>query len=171
MTGAVTSRSAAARPRRGRLVSICALACLAVACGRKTGVRPPESVAPQVIQNLTAVNVPDAIRLNWSRPRQDADGSAMFDLGGFTVQRSRGGEPFTFLTQIEVTDRDRLRQMRRFRYLDVDVVMGEIYRYRVFAFTLDGYVSEPSNEVEIVHALPAATPTAAPTGTPTAVTN
>jgi hypothetical protein len=118
-------------------------------CGRRTDVKPPQLVAPQAIEKLAASNEEDGIRLSWERPDEYVDGSAMRDLAAFRIERSLADGPFLPLRRVEVTDRDRFRQIRRFRLMDADVKPHERYRYRVVSFTLDGYVSAPSNVVEI----------------------
>lgn len=116
------------------------------ACGRKTFIRPPELAAPARIDDLSASNVADGIQLGWRRPRTYADGTRMGDLGAFRVERSAApGAPFEVVATIEITDRDRFRQERRFRWLDRNVMTGESYLYRVVSETSDGYMSEPSN--------------------------
>ena len=145
------------------------LASALLACGRQTPVRPPEFVAPKAISDLSASNTMAGVALSWARPRQTADGQRLFDLDAFAVERALPGLPFGFLTRIQIPDRDRLRQQKRFTYVDETAELGEDYRYRVLGVTEDGYVSKPSNVVEIVRAIPTITPTAAPTApaTPT----
>lgn len=138
-----------------------------VACGRKTPVRPPELVAPAAITDLSAGNVAAGIALGWTRPRQTADGQRLSDLDAFAVERALPGLPFAFLTRLQIPDRDRLRQQKRFTFVDDSARLGEDYRYRVFALTVDGYVSAPSNVVDVVRQLPTVTPTAAPTAAAT----
>lgn len=149
------------------LVLAIAVLLVATACGRKTPVRPPELVAPAAITDLGAGNVAAGIALGWSRPRQTADGQRLSDLDAFAVERALPGLPFAFLTRLQVPDRDRLRQQKRFTFVDDSALLGEDYRYRVFAITVDGYVSAPSNVVDIVRQLPTVTPTAAPTAAAT----
>lgn len=159
-----------AAPRMLRRIGGATLACLALlACGRKTAVRPPEFVAPEAITDLVAGNAPTGVALSWQRPKQTADGQRLFDLDAFAVERALPGLPFGFLSRIQIPDRDRLRQQKRFTYLDQTALVGEDYRYRVRGVTVDGYVSAPSNVVEIVRQVPTITPTAAPTAwaTPT----
>ena len=137
------------------------------ACGRKTPVRPPEFVAPAAVTNLSASNTTAGVSLGWERPRQTADGQKLFDLDAFAVERALPGLPFGFLTRIQIPDRDRLRQQKRFTYVDETALLGEDYRYRVRALTVDGYVSAPSNVVDIVRQLPAAAPSAVPSAAAT----
>ena len=153
---------------RPRLALTLLAATLAMpACGRKTDVRPPEFVAPATIETLAARNVDTGVALIWRRPGRTADGGVLFDLDAFIVERALPGEPFAFLARVPVPDRDRLRQQKRFGYLDETPAMGEALRYRVLAITLDGYVSQPSNVIDIVRAAPLPTPTTAvPNATP-----
>lgn len=154
------------RARRRAAVGLTALLALALpACGRKTPVRPAEFVAPAAITDLTAANAASGVALRWQRPRRSADGQQLFDLDAFVVERALPGLPFAFLTRLQVPDRDRLRQQKRFTYVDETALVGEAYRYRVLAATVDGYFSPPSNVVDIVRALP--TPTPAPAPAPT----
>lgn len=76
----------------------------------------------------------------------------MPDLAGFVIERKVGTDtrvPFARLSVLEVGDRDRFRQIKRFEYLDRDTRAGTAYRYRVVSFTLDRYFSEPSNTVTV----------------------
>jgi len=57
--------------------------------------------------------------------------------------------PFAPLARFEVSDRDRFRQISTFSHLDSDTTVGTLYRYRVVSFTVDGYVSAPSNVVTV----------------------
>jgi hypothetical protein len=124
-------------------------------CGRKTAVRPPELVAPEPIVDLAAEVQNSGVRLRWGRPQQYVDGSDMDDLGGFVVLRAaqngqEKAESFTQVATVPVEDRDRFRKAKKFSYTDDQLTVGTRYRYRVQAFTLDGYYSGPSNTVEVV---------------------
>jgi len=138
--------------------ALLATAVALTACGRKTDVKPPEFAAPQALQNVAARNGPDGIRITWERPHLCADGSPLRDLAAFRIERSIGGDSFETLTKLTVSDRDRFRQMRRFRHLDGAVTVGERYRYRVFSYTVNGLISEVSNVVEIVRMRPPPVP-------------
>lgn len=125
------------------------------ACGRKTPVRPPELVAPEPIRGLALEVERTGIKLLWERPQRYVDGSDMDDLGGFVVLRATrngqsAGDSFSQIAIVPVEDRDRFRKARRFSYTDEQLTDGILYRYRVQAFTLDGYYSRPSNTVELV---------------------
>ena len=133
------------------------LAAALLACGRKGPLRPPEDAAPQTIADLGATNVAEGIQLSWSRPLSYADGSRMTDLGSFIVERAIDTEPsvaFRRLTVLEVSDRDRFRQMKHFQYVDRDTSAGTAYQYRLVSSTLDRYFSAPSNVVTITRTVP-----------------
>ena len=123
-------------------------------CGRKAAPRPPEDVLPRPLADLAASNAAEGVQLSWSRPQSYADGTRMTDLGGFVVERATGDElQYQKVATLEVTDRDRFRQIKRFKHLDRDVTAGVAYRYRVVSFTLDRYFSSPSNAVTIERTL------------------
>jgi len=125
------------------------------ACGRKAPVRPPELVAPEPIGDLALEVEGKGIKLLWGRPQKYVDGSDMEDLAGFAVLRATQNgqgeaDSFTQVATVTVDDRDRFRKAKKFSYTDEQLTAGTLYRYRVQAFTLDGYYSSPSNTVELV---------------------
>ncbi len=133
-------------------LSVC-LVSLALACGHKTPVYPPEFVAPQAIEDLRLTVSQSGIALSWSRPRTYAGGRPMDDLGGFVVLRAiqptaGSSVEFSPLGTILVKDHGRFRQTRRFRFTDERLSPGTRYQYRVQSFTLDGDYSIPSNMVQ-----------------------
>jgi hypothetical protein len=135
-------------------VTLSLLPLLFPGCGRKAPPRPPEDVVPRRLADLAASNLPDGVQLSWSRPQLYADGERMTDLGGFVVERATGEElQYQKIATLEVTDRDRFRQIKRFKHVDHDVTVGTTYRYRVVSFTLDRYFSQPSNAVIIERTL------------------
>ncbi len=123
-------------------------------CGHKTLVRPSSLVAPEPIGDLALKIKDHGVTLNWTRPERYMDGSEMDDLGGFVVLRAtRDGDvaqPFSRIALIPVEDRDRFRQAKKFNYTDKPLSAGILYRYRVRAVTLDGYLGNLSNTVELV---------------------
>jgi hypothetical protein len=121
-------------------------------------VKPPELVRPAAIEDLQAVNEADAIVLTWARPTRYADGSRMIDLGEFHIERDSAGEGFLLIATLPVTDQQRFRQVRRFRFADRGVETGGSYAYRVVSSTVDGYASAPSNPVAIVREVPSPPP-------------
>ena len=130
--------------------ALCLSAFPSLGCGRKAVPRPPEDILPRPLADLAASNLADGVQLSWSRPRLYADGERMTDLGGFVVERATGDAlDYQKIAVLEVTDRDRFRQIKRFKHLDRDVTPGVAYRYRVVSFTRDRYFSAPSNAVTI----------------------
>ena len=131
-----------------------ALLMLFSACGHKTDIRPPSLVAPEAISGLALTIGERGVMLRWGRPQRYADGSQMDDLGGFVVLRAQrdgaGRQPFARLALIPVEDHDRFQQEKKFSYTDEPLTTGTLYRYRVLAVTLDGYLGNVSNTVELV---------------------
>jgi len=119
---------------------------------------PPELVIPEPIRKLTAGNAEEGIILSWERPKARVGGPRLEDLGSFFVLRGDADGPMVVVATLEVSDRDRFRQIQKFRYLDAAVTMGVAYRYVVRSQTLDEYVSADSNIVEITRLPPTATP-------------
>jgi hypothetical protein len=125
------------------------------ACGRKTIVKPPELAAPEPVNDLTLEVKDKGVTLHWGRVQKTADGEDLDDLGGFVVLRAvqdaQGkSTEFTQVATIPVEDRDRFRKDKSFSYTDEQLTAGALYRYRVLAFTVDGYYSEASNTVELI---------------------
>ena len=125
------------------------------ACGKKTAVRPPTFVLPEPTGDLTLDIEKGSVVLHWGRPQEYVDGNEMDDLGGFDVLRATQDaqgktSTFTKVATIPVEDRDRFRKAKKFNYTETQLTVGTLYRYRVQAFTLDGYSSDPSNTVELV---------------------
>lgn len=145
---------------RSLLCSLLAVTCTLLpvtflpACGRKTQVRPPEMVAPEPITGLTAEVQDKGIKLRWERPQKYVYGGDLDDLGGFVIfradQNATGEEAqFTRIAEMKVEDQERFRKAKKFSYTDEQITAGTLYRYRVQAFTLDGYYSRPSNTIEV----------------------
>ena len=149
-----TEAGKAASRGRTRGLFIAVIAVFACACGHRTDIRPPSLVAPEAIDDLALRLAEDGVTLEWGRPRTYADGTDMEDLGGFVVLRaSRDGtraQRFQRIALLPVNDRDRFQQEKRFRYADTNLSAGTLYRYRVLAVTLDGYLGETSNTVEVL---------------------
>jgi hypothetical protein len=132
------------------------LALAGTGCGKKGSPLAPELAAPKTIANLTARSGPNGVALTWSRPTEYVDGSALKDLASFVIFRKEVSPscpdcpvPYRQLTTVNVEDRQRFSQQKRYRYDDQEVRPKGIYRYRVSSQLLDGSLSAPSNEVEI----------------------
>ncbi len=129
---------------------IALLLAIPIGCGVKSRPRPPEDVVPSPIADLRGTSVRDGVELRWGRPRETVDGRPLIDLGGFYVERASAGAPtFDRIATVEVTDRERIQQQRVFRFTDTGVAAGDTCQYRVVSFTLDGYVSDPSNVASV----------------------
>ena len=137
-----------------------AVALAAAACGVRTKPLPPELVQPQPATALVASSNVDGVKLTWRRPSTYSGGKHMRDLAGFEVERADGPDSFDFapVTTVILDDQTRLRQEKLMQWTDTGVEVGQTYRYRVIAFTSDGYRSEPSTPVTIVHKKVAAPP-------------
>jgi hypothetical protein len=128
------------------------------ACGVKSSPVPPQMAIPETISDLRASADPAGINLTWSRPTQYASGGSLRDLGSFVLLRSQEDQPFQPLVELPVTDQERFSPQRRFSYLDGETQVGNSYRYEIVSRTMDGYTSEPSNQVEFTRVWPPPTP-------------
>ena len=163
----IVARRRALGTKRALLIGLgLALAALVPACGRKTMPKPPQLVAPKAVKELSLATQSTGILVRWSRPSEYVDGTTMEDLGGFVVERNRYNSPFEEVARIPITDQGRFQKVKRFDYLDTQLLPGATYHYRIVAFTTDRYFSSPSDAAEItwnpLTASPAATPAGAP---------
>ena len=78
-------------------------------------------------------------------------------MGGFVIFRKEiSGAcpdcpvPYRERTTVSLEDQQKFIKTRRFRFVDQELTPQTTYRYRVFSQLLDGSLSEPSNEVELV---------------------
>jgi hypothetical protein len=128
------------------------------ACGVKSSPVPPQTVYPQAISDLSAAADPAGINLTWSRPMHYVSGHSLRDLGSFVLLRSQGNRPFQPLVELPVTDQERFSPQRTFSYLDGETQVGSSYRYEIVSRTMDGYTSEPSNQVKFTRVWPSPAP-------------
>ena len=142
-----------------RALRVAATLALLAACGRKAAPVAPELVRPRAPGALTAASISDGIRLVWQRPVSYTSGHHMNDLGQFLIERSVGEDgEFANIGVFELDDRQRFRKERRLEWVDHDVTLGQLYRYRVTSETIDGYQSKPAGPVSIRHHVPTPEP-------------
>lgn len=132
-----------------RLLAALALlaAALPLGCGNKTALRPPGMIQPRPATSLAARSTPTGVALSWRRPVTYTGGGRMSDLGGFDIDRApAGGGPEEYLRvgTMNLEDQERFRQDRSLEFTDTTAIPDMRYSYRVVAFTLDGYRSEPA---------------------------
>jgi hypothetical protein len=126
-------------------------------CGKKGNPLAPELVIPETIRNLTARHDKAGVTLTWSRPTQYVNGQALKDLTSFVIFRKEIPPscadcpvPYRQLTTVYVEDQEKFTKQKQYRFVDEQVQSKATYRYRVSSQLIDGSLSEPSNEVEIV---------------------
>lgn len=143
-----------------------ALAGVLLACGNKTPVRPPELVQPNPATSLEARSAKEGVVLTWRRPNEYSGGGKMNDLGGFEIERAsgEGAGDYAQIGRIDLDDQTRFRPQRDMAWTDTTAVPGGQYRYRVVAFTLDGYESAPAGPATVVFDPSKAPPTPAGEG-------
>ena len=126
-------------------------------CGKKGDPRAPELATPKPITNLSARTERAGIVLTWNRPTEYVDGQALKDLASFVIFRKDISPtcadcPVAYrpLTTVGVEDREKFVKQKKYSYVDEQAMPNMTYRYRVSSQLLDGSLSEPSNEVEVV---------------------
>jgi hypothetical protein len=126
-------------------------------CGKKGDPHAPELATPEPINNLTARQDRSGTILTWNRPDRYVGGGAVTDLTGFVIFRKDISPtcrdcpvPYRPLTTVNVEDRERFVKQKQYRYIDTEAQPNTIHRYRVSSQLIDGTLSAPSNEVEIV---------------------
>lgn len=129
------------------------LTAVGVSCARRGPLRAPEEIRPAPISDLRAQRRNQEVELIWSRPARTEAGGAVDEIDAFVVQRQcRGLEETDFfpLVTVQTLERGRFRRAKTYRYrheIRSDMLPC---RYRVVSQTDDGYVSQPSNVVEVV---------------------
>lgn len=139
------------------VLAVFLLVIMGSACGKKGDPHAPELVTPETITNLTAGQDRAGISLTWSRPARYVGGGDVKDLVSFVIFRKEISQscrdcpvPYRPLTTVNVEDRERFVKQKQYRFIDEQVQANAIYRYRVSSQLIDGSLSAPSNEVEIV---------------------
>jgi hypothetical protein len=146
-------------PRNWRaFLLVILLSTLISACGVKSAPMPPELVRPERIVDLHATPDPQGIKLTWERPTHYAGGHLMRDLDSFVILRGNATGPLAPVAALAVTDRERFSVEHDFSYVDEQTVLNNEYRYEIISRTIDGYVSEPSNQVEFTRIKPTPPP-------------
>ncbi len=126
-----------------RVASLAAALTAMVSCGVRTEPRPPEDTVIQT-RAVRAERGPDgAIHLRWKRPHRSADGRALSDLAGFTVERSGTDGEYRDLASVMVDDNSKVRPQQSFTYTDEHPPPSQL-RYRVRAFDSYGQQGLPS---------------------------
>lgn len=133
------------------------LVALGLGCGKKGDPRAPELATPRPIKNLSARPERAGVVLTWNRPTEYVDGTEIKDLASFVIFRKDISPncpdcpvAYRSLTTVGVEDREKFVKQKRYRYVDEQALPKMTYRYRVSSQLLDGSLSEPSNEVEVV---------------------
>jgi len=145
------------------------LAILAMGCGVKTALVPPDVLVAKAITNLHGTVKEDTFELTWSVPKANTNGSTPVDLVTFRVLRREetGGCPECpgeFKTRAELdlkNPKGYVLEKNIATWVDKDLTEGVIYMYKVVSINHWGYPSAPSNEVMIKWA-PAPPPPPAP---------
>ncbi len=154
--------------RVARYASLCvSLVLIAglVSCGRKDVPVPPGTRRPRPVEDLALRITPKGIRLAWTIPARNMDGSPLTGIKGFRLYRAKdpgkdycGTCPPVFEPPIWIPYEARPERGKRMIYEDRTVQAGFRYTYEVK--TVKGWlnVSDPSNRVSGAWHVPPAPP-------------
>lgn len=130
---------------------------LAVGCGVKGPLIPPDVLVAKAITDLKGTVRNEGFYLTWSLPEENMDGSTPVDLVRFEVLRreeTRGcpecpGE-FTVKAELDLrSPQGYVLEDDTVTWKDSGLTEGVIYMYKVIGVNHWGYQSPPSNEVTI----------------------
>jgi len=146
------------------------LAILAVGCGVKTSLTPPDVLVAKAIKDLQGTVKEETFELTWSVPKANANGSTPVDLVQFRVLRREetGGCPecpgeFKVRAELDLgTPKGYVLEKNTATWVDKDLKEGVIYMYKIIGVNHWGYPSDPSNEVMIKWAAAPPVPPPAP---------
>lgn len=127
------------------LAAMAAMATMVAAlpsCGLKTSPRPVEATAP-VIESAPRLEVGanGGVTVTWRRPERSRDGTRLYDLAAFSVERDSGAG-FSEVARIAVDDNERIRPQQNFGTTDGSAPPGTS-SYRLRALLTDGQWGRP----------------------------
>jgi predicted small lipoprotein YifL len=130
---------------------------LAVGCGVKGPLTPPDVLVAKAITDLKGTVRDEGFYLTWSLPKENMDGSRPVDLERFLVLRrdeTRGcpecpGE-FKVMAELDLrTSQGYLLKDDTVTWKDSGLTEGVIYMYKIIGVNHWGYQGPASNEVMI----------------------
>jgi len=121
-------------------------------CGKKGPPIAPETIVPQAINNLKAAVNDKKVKLSWSIPKKNTNGSLLEDLAGFKLFRGKVSckkcpPDWYFLVDIDCESPSKLyaKKNEEAEYIDHQVKAGKKYIYRIFSYNRRGNLSSDSN--------------------------
>ncbi|MCJ7663691.1 MAG: hypothetical protein MUO24_05570, partial [Desulfobacterales bacterium] len=125
---------------------------LAMGCGVKTNLVPPDVLVAKRITDLQGTVKEGAFELTWSVPKANVNGSTPVDLVQFRVLRREetGGCPecpgeYKVRAELDLrTPKGYLLEKNTATWVDKDLTEGVIYMYKIIGVNHWGYPSAPS---------------------------
>ncbi|MCX8071417.1 MAG: hypothetical protein N3C12_03040 [Candidatus Binatia bacterium] len=121
-------------------------------CARRAPLRAPEEIRPAPVRDLQVRQLNGEVELSWSRPQKSEAGRRLEEIAAFIIERQCLGlqeTTFSAFTTVATGERGRFRKVGSYRYRHALDPASLPCRYRVVSKTYDGYLSQPSNVVEI----------------------
>ncbi len=130
---------------------------LALGCGVKSALTPPDVLVAKAIKDLQGTIKEETFELTWSVPKENVKGPGPVDLVQFQVLRREetGGCPecpgeFKKRAELDLKNpKGYVLEKNTAIWVDKDLKEGVIYMYKVIGVNHWGYPSDPSNEVMI----------------------
>ena len=130
---------------------------LALGCGVKSALTPPDVLVAKAIKDLQGTVKEDTFELTWSVPKENVKGPGPVDLVQFQVLRREetGGCPecpgeFKKRAELDLKNpKGYVLEKNTATWVDKDLTEGVIYMYKIVGVNHWGYASAPSNEVMI----------------------
>lgn len=162
------------------LILLVVVACVfLLGCGRYGPPLPPESLAPNEVENLEVLPATNSITFRWRAPENDIRGKELKSLDAYRIFRKEIESSSDILDDdieelavgtvpdLHIEERDRLREearaanqpthrisvpseLKEFEYQDQDLVPGKTYIYRVVPVNQGGVEGERWRVVQVI---------------------
>jgi len=150
-------------------ILVALLMIVTLGCGIKRPPVPMSTVVPKRILDLGAVSREESVILTWTVPKENADKTVLTDLAEFKLLKTEGtlvggecrgcgGEPKVFY-EMKMEGKEDLRGKRISATLD-ELDAGKVYVFTVVSVNKRGYLSPPSNPVQVFWDYPPHRPSA-----------
>lgn len=152
-----------------KLLFLLPLIVMAVACGKRGPLIPPEALVPDAVNDLRVEQKGYRFQVCWSAPRKEVWGGPLQDLAGFQVYRRvvlPAGEDCetcpTAYRLIKTVDPEYLQDVRRsgglYCFYDDELEIDTLYQYKLLTLDRDGTTSRDSNKVRRTRLMPPRAP-------------
>lgn len=154
---------------------------VALGCGKKGPLVPPEALVPAAVTDLAVAQKGEYFQISWSGPTREAGGGRLTDLAGFELFRREVLPPaddceqcptaYSLLRTVDLEYlRDAERLGNRFFIHDNGVATGKTYQYKIISRKKDHTPSPESNKARLKKVQPPLPPVLQAVSGPTGIT-